>query len=158
LPIDPHRYGLFHCWRAEQDGISERKRVARVCKVLIVEDDPAVQQVFDMVLADKGYELVLARDGASMRRALAVGDIDAVIIDVMLPGGETGLALANEAAGHGCGVILVTGHYDHYQRVAESGYRHLFKPFRLSALTGMVERVLREQDAQCQVKSRKHRE
>jgi DNA-binding NtrC family response regulator len=132
--------------------------VARVCKVLIVEDDPAVQQVFDMVLADQGYELVLARDGTSMRRALSACDTDVVIIDVMLPGGETGFALANEAAARGCGVILITGHHDHYQHVAESGYRHLFKPFRLSALTEMVEQVLREQDAQCQVKSRKHRE
>jgi DNA-binding NtrC family response regulator len=132
--------------------------VARVCKVLIVEDDPAVQQVFEMVLADKGYELVLARDGISMRRALAAGDVDVVIIDVMLPGGEMGFTLAQEATSHDCGVILVTGHHDHYQRVAESGHRHLFKPFRLSILTGMVEEMLREKDAQCQVSSRKHRE
>jgi DNA-binding NtrC family response regulator len=132
--------------------------VAKVCRVLIVEDDPAVQQVFDMVLADKGYELVLARDGASMRGAFAGGDIDVVIIDVMLPGGETGFALAHEATGRGCGVILVTGHHDHYQHVAESGYRYLFKPFRLSALTEMVEQVLQDTDAACHLKSRKHRE
>jgi DNA-binding NtrC family response regulator len=132
--------------------------VARVCRVLIVEDDPAVQQVFDMVLADKGYELVLARDGASMRNALGTRDIDVVIIDIMLPGGETGFELAREAAGRGCGVILVTGHHDQYQGVAESGYRHLFKPFRLSALTEMVEQVLQDNEAQCHLKSRKLRE
>ena len=129
--------------------------MARVCKVLVVEDDPGVQQVFEMVLADKGYELVIARDGASMRDALAAADVDVVIIDVMLPGGEMGFALAREAESHGCGVILVTGHHDHYQGVAESGHRHLFKPFRLSALTEMVEQVLQEQDARCQVKSRR---
>jgi DNA-binding NtrC family response regulator len=132
--------------------------VRRVCRVLIVEDDPAVQQVFDMVLADKGYDLALARDGASMRNALAEGDIDVVIIDVMLPGGEMGFALAREAAGRGCGVILVTGHHDHYQSVADSGHRFLFKPFRLSALIEMVEQVLQEIDAGCQVESRKLRE
>jgi two-component system OmpR family response regulator len=132
--------------------------VPRVCKVLIVEDDPAVQQVFDMVLADEGYELVLARDGTSMRNALAAGDIDVVIIDVMLPGGEMGFVLAREAAGQGCGVILVTGHHDHYEQVVDSGYRHLFKPFRLSALTEMVEQVLQETASQCHLKSRKHGE
>lgn len=130
----------------------------RVCKVLIVEDDPAVQQVFGMVLADEGYELVLARDGASMRNALAADDIDVVIIDVMLPGGEMGFVLAGEATGRGCGVILVTGHHDHYQHVVDSGYPYLFKPFRLSALTGMVEQVLQEKAARCHMKSGKHGE
>lgn len=126
----------------------------RICKVLIVEDDPAVQQVFNIVLADAGYDLLLARDGASMRSALGTGDVDVVIIDVMLPGGENGLGLAREAADSGVGVILVTGHHDHYQGVEESGHRYLFKPFRMSALREMVEQVLRDNEVRCHVKSR----
>jgi two-component system, OmpR family, response regulator len=116
--------------------------VGKICKVLIVEDDAAVQQVFDMVLADAGYELLLARDGKSMRGALAAGDVDVAIIDVMLPGRENGLALAREAEERGCGIILVTGHHDRYGEVEQSGYRHLFKPFRMTALTRLIEAAL----------------
>jgi two-component system, OmpR family, response regulator len=116
--------------------------VGKIYKVLIVEDDAAVQQVFDTVLADAGYELLLARDGTSMRGALAAGAVDVVIIDVMLPGRENGLALAREAEERGCGVILVTGHHDRYGEVEQSGYRHLFKPFRMNALTRLVEEAL----------------
>jgi DNA-binding NtrC family response regulator len=134
------------------------RRGPKVCRVLVVEDDPAVQQVFNIVLEERGYDLVLARDGASMRAALHAGDVDIVVVDVLLPGGESGLALAQEAADRGAGVIVVTGHHDHYRRVEESGHRHLFKPFRLSALIDMVEEVLRDADARCRVKTRKHAE
>jgi DNA-binding response OmpR family regulator len=127
--------------------------VATICRILIVEDDPAVRQIFTMILANAGYDLLLAHDGPSMRNALGAGDVDVVIIDVMLPGSANGLALAQEAERDGCGVILVTGYHDLYQGVAESGYPYLFKPFRMSALTAMVAQVLRKTAARCQVKS-----
>lgn len=127
----------------------------KVCRVLIVEDDPDVQQVFDMALERDGYEFAVARDGPSMQRALATGEIDIAIIDVMLPGGVSGLALAQQAAERGCGIIVVTGHHDHYELVEKSGHRFLFKPFRVDSLLELVEAVLQETRAQCEVKGRK---
>ncbi len=113
------------------------------CRVLIVEDDPGVQQVFLSVLRAEGYDAMGVRDASSMRQALAAGDIAVAVIDVMLPGGDNGLELAREAAGHGCGIIVVTGHHDRYEAVEASGYRYLFKPFRIGALlkllTGMMD-------------------
>jgi DNA-binding response OmpR family regulator len=127
----------------------------RICRVLVVEDDPDVQEVFNHVLAQEGYELLVAHDGSSMRDALAKSEIDVVVVDVMLPGGENGLALADEAARRGCGVILVTGHHDHYDSVEKSGRHHLFKPFRMEALLAMVDQVLQETEALCATKDKK---
>jgi two-component system phosphate regulon response regulator OmpR len=132
--------------------------VRKVCRALIVEDDPAVQQIFGIVLAEAGYDFALAHDGASMRAAFGTGAVDVMIIDVMLPGGESGIALAKEAAARGCGIILVTGHHDHYQGVEESGYRYLLKPFRMTALLDVVEQVLREAEASGAAGSLKHGE
>ncbi len=136
-------------------GMAEGEQAKpRGCRVLIVEDDPGVQQVFLTVLRAEGHDPVGARDAASMRRALAAGDVAVAIIDVMLPGAENGLALAQEAAEHGCGVIIVTGHQDHYGAVEASGYRFLFKPFRLGALLVLLDEVRKAPDAPRQAKDR----
>jgi two-component system, OmpR family, response regulator len=129
--------------------------MARICKVLIVEDDGDVRAVINEMLAFEGYEFLMAADAASMRRLLADDDVDVVIVDVVLPGGESGLALAQELTDQGYGVILVTGHHQHFDRVEQSGHRYLLKPFRMNSLLELVDQVLRETQARCQTRSRR---
>lgn len=131
--------------------------VPRVCRILIVEDDPAVQHVFKTLLAAEGFECLVARDAPSAHGILAAGAVDVAILDVMLPGAENGLALAAEAAGRGCGVIVVTGHHDRYDAVETSGYKYLFKPFRVSALLNLLDEVLRDAKVDCRVDDRRYR-
>lgn len=128
--------------------------MAKICKVLVVEDDPDVKALLEAVLGYEGYHFSAVANGAEMRRALARGDIDVAVIDVLLPGGDNGYALAKEAADCGCGVILVTGHGLHFEAVERSGYRYLLKPYRASSLLELVEEVLEETRARCQVKDR----
>ena len=129
--------------------------MARVCKVLIVEDDGDVLAVINEMLAFDGYEFLMAADAASMRRLLADDEVDVVIVDVVLPGGEGGLALAQELTDQGYGVILVTGHHQHFDMVEQSGHRYLLKPFRMNSLLELVDQVLRETQARCQTRSRR---
>jgi DNA-binding NtrC family response regulator len=129
--------------------------MARICKVLIVEDDGDVRAVINEMLAFEGYEFLMAADAASMRRLLAEDEVDVVIVDVVLPGGEGGLALAQELTDQGYGVILVTGHHQHFDRVEQSGHRYLLKPFRMNSLLELVDQVLRETQARCQTRSRR---
>lgn len=123
--------------------------MARICKVLIVEDDGDVRAVINEVLAFEGYEFLMASDAASMRRLLADNDVDVVIVDVVLPGGESGLTLAQELTDLGYGVILVTGHHQHFDTVEQSGHRYLLKPFHMNSLLALVDQVLRETQARC---------
>ena len=127
----------------------------RVCRVLVVEDNHDIRDLLADVFDHEGYRFTLASNGAEMRGALAGGDIDVVIIDVVLPG-ESGLALAKEAADRGCGVILVTGHHDHFETVYKSGHRYAFKPYRLKSLLALVDEALREAKARCRVKDRRY--
>jgi two-component system, OmpR family, response regulator len=129
--------------------------MARVCKVLIVEDDGDVRAVINEMLAFEGYEFLMAADAASMRRLLADNAVDVVILDVVLRGGENGLTLARELIDHGYGVILVTGHHQHFDRVEQSGHRYLLKPFHMDSLLALVDQVLRETQAGCQTRSRR---
>ena len=130
--------------------------VTKICKVLVVEDNQDIQDLLGEAFGHEGYHFTLVSNGAAMRQALAAGDVDIVLIDVLLPGGENGIALAEEAAAHGCGVILVTGHHDHFETVEKSGHRYLFKPYRIAPLLELVDQVLRESKARCTAKGRSY--
>lgn len=123
--------------------------MAKPCSVLVVEDEPLIQEVFANVLAAEGCAVSLARDGASMRRACGAEKFDVVVLDIALPGGETGIDLAADATAAGCGVILVTGRHDLYEAVVKSGYRYLFKPFRIEILVRAIHELLEAGGAGC---------
>lgn len=124
--------------------------MAKICKVLLVENDADIRQLLDSVFADQGYRFVTASSGPEMRRALAADrDIDIVIIDVILPGGDSGFALAETAADQGHGVILVTGDHQRFDELEKSGHRYLLKPFGLGSLLALVEQVLAASKRHC---------
>src|SRR5262245_11777169 len=103
----------------------------RICNILVVEDDEAVRNLLGDVLEYAGYEFTLASNGAEMRAALDSQIFDVAIIDVLLRGGDDGLALAELASEKGCAVILTTGDPDRRSRIEVSGRRHIMKPFRM---------------------------
>jgi DNA-binding NtrC family response regulator len=132
--------------------------VAKVCKVLVVEDNKDIRNLLGEVFKQEGYHFTLVADGDAMRRALAAGDVDVVILDMVLRGPNAGMLLAEEAAARGCAIILVTGSNAHYDAVEKSGHRYMFKPYRLAALLQLVDEVLKASKARCVVKKRTYGE
>jgi len=63
--------------------------VATAFSVLVVEDEPGVQELLRHVLAEEGNEVALARNGEEMRAAFDTGRFDVIIIDVRLPAPRT---------------------------------------------------------------------
>jgi DNA-binding response OmpR family regulator len=128
----------------------------KICRVLIVEDRPEIQELLSEVFADQGYRFAVVRNGAEMRQALATSAVDVAVIDVVLPGAEDGIALAKEAVAQGVGVILVTGSHDHFDMVEKSGHRYLLKPFRIHSLLTLADELLRESKIRCRIKNRRY--
>lgn len=118
--------------------------MSRICKVLVVEDHDVVREMLAEALDVEGFEFAMVERGAQMREALEEDDYDIAIIDVLLPGGEDGFALAESARELGCGVILITGDHRHVERLDRSGHYHLLKPFRLNDMMALIHRVLGE--------------
>ncbi|MGH7052538.1 MAG: response regulator [Stellaceae bacterium] len=116
----------------------------RICKILIVEDYDEIRELLSTAFTDEGFEFAAVGTGAEMRAALDADDYDIAIIDVLLPGGEDGFALAETARELDCGVILITGDHRHLERLDKSGHYHLLKPFRLQDMMTLIERVLSE--------------
>ena len=54
-------------------------------RILIVEDDVELRQLFALVLEKNGYQVVAAEDGAEALKILGRGYVDLIISDVMMP-------------------------------------------------------------------------
>jgi DNA-binding NtrC family response regulator len=135
------------------DSVEKPKK--KICKVLVVEDDSGIRELLSDVFESEGYHFILTGNADEMRAALAAdAEIDIVIVDVRLPGDDSGLVLAQEVFTRGLPVILTSGDHAHFDTMQKSGHRYLTKPFRLAALLKLVEETLAETHADCE---REHR-
>src|SRR5947199_4392146 len=62
-----------------------RKDGQRRTKVLIVDDEPAIREVLEMILQEWGYEVRLASDGSEAKDLVESYDPEIVISDVVMP-------------------------------------------------------------------------
>jgi CheY-like chemotaxis protein len=79
--------------------------------VLVVEDEPALCELERLILEDAGYRVFAAANAAEALAVAAEHPIDAVIVDVVMPG-TSGPELAQELAARGVDVpvVFVTGY------------------------------------------------
>lgn len=118
--------------------------------VLVVEDDPAIRELFAAVLADRGYRLTLAVDGASAESALREGDVDLLVLDWELPDfdapqllGGIG-ALGPMAGATPVMVVSAWDDSDHIDTALALGVdSYLTKPFTILDLEVEADRLLR---------------
>jgi DNA-binding response OmpR family regulator len=103
-------------------------------------------------LTGEGFQVSEAGDGIGMRACLAESQVDAVLLDLVLPG-EDGFSLAREvrAAHPDVGIVMITGRDDVIDRVVglEIGADdYIAKPFHLREVLARVRSVLRRRQVQ----------
>jgi signal transduction histidine kinase len=69
-----------------RDEAPGRQRVQRGPVILLVEDEPSAAEVVQLMLEGVGYTVEVADDGDSGLARIEAGDVELVILDVMLPG------------------------------------------------------------------------
>ena len=118
-------------------------------RVLVVEDDPAIQELIRFTLQKAGLKPIAALSGEAAQAALNAELPDVVLIDWMLPK-MSGLALARELRGAPrtakLPLIMVTAKGEEGDRVAglEGGADdYLVKPFSPRELVARIQAVLR---------------
>jgi two-component system phosphate regulon response regulator PhoB len=123
-------------------------------RILVVEDEPAIQELLRLTLAPAGYEVEVAgsaEDGLNaVRRALP----EAALIDWMLPG-MSGLQMARQLRGDQrtrmLPIIMLTARGDESDRVSglETGADdYITKPFSPRELVARLRAVLRRRAPQ----------
>ena len=107
-------------------------------RVLLVEDDPQVAELVDAMLHDLGHSVVRAGGvDEALKRLAQDDDIQLVLSDVIMPGGMSGVDLAEQLAADrpGLPVVLCSGYTGGDQGRARAGdWPFLSKPFSLESL------------------------
>ena len=113
---------------------------------LIVDDDPALRELVGDHLTRYGLTARLADSAAAMRRELARGGIDIVLLDLMLPDGD-GIELCRDLRMHSkLPVIMLTAQGDPISRVLglEMGADdYVAKPFEPRELLARIHALIR---------------
>ena len=117
--------------------------------ILVVEDEPAIQELVAVNLEHAGHEVRRAASAEEARRAIHDSLPDLVVLDWMLPG-ESGQALARrlrvERRTRDIPIIMLTARVEEHDRVAglEAGADdYIAKPFSPRELIARVKAVLR---------------
>jgi two-component system OmpR family response regulator len=120
--------------------------VSRTPHILLVEDDPEIARMLVRFLGQNEMRVTAVTNGRAMFRAFDDGQIDLVLLDLMLPG-EGGLALcARLRADSRVPVVIVTAKGDEVDRIVglEIGADdYVAKPFNPRELLARIRAVLR---------------
>lgn len=118
-------------------------------KVLIIEDDPIVGNVYKRFLEAHGFAIELATDGAKGLEQLPICQPDAVILDLMLPkvGGISVLMTlrAHESYRDLPIIVLTNASVPAFvQQALQAGANHVFDKAKdtPTAVLGGLQRVL----------------
>jgi CheY-like chemotaxis protein len=115
-------------------------------EVLLVEDDGEVAAMTSEMLRSIGYGVIHAASPEAALGALAnARPVDAVISDIMMPGGVSGLALAREIRRRqpDLPVILVTGFAEAAAGLEDGQFSLLLKPYTAEALANALVSEIR---------------
>jgi two-component system NtrC family sensor kinase len=113
-------------------------------KVLLVEDNPEVQEVAGMLLEQLGYRVFHAQSAAAALQFLASGEaVDLVFTDIVMPGELDGVALARRVKEEYPDIaVLLTSGYAKAADPLEVGFPILRKPYQLPTLARAIRNAL----------------
>lgn len=120
-------------------------------KILVIEDNPALQKILSAQLKAENFEVVVAGDGQTgLEAALAPDHPSLILLDVALPGRLNGFqvceVLQQEANTAHIPVIFLTAHSaldDKLTGFAAGGVDYLVKPFTFPELMARIKATLR---------------
>jgi two-component system cell cycle sensor histidine kinase/response regulator CckA len=108
-------------------------------RVLVAEDEDSVRRLITRILAEHGYDVVVARDG---EEALALAEqgppVDTLLTDIVMPGMK-GTTLARQLIARmpDLHVVFMTGYTDRPAQIPPNA-RLVLKPFRADELLRQV--------------------
>ena len=126
-------------------------RARKTARVLVVDDDTAVQTMIAVALERHGYAVELAGGGREALSALEMNTFNLVLTDVVMQDID-GIALLDRihALQPNLPVVMVTAVHDigvAIESMRLGAYDYLLKPFEQEQLIGTVERALSHRQA-----------
>ncbi len=116
-------------------------------RILVVDDEADIRGLLSEILAEEGYEVEVAADAASARRAAARQEPDLVLLDIWMPDMD-GISLLrewNEKNSLRCPVVMLSGHGTVETAVEATrlgAFDFVEKPLSIAKLLRTAERAL----------------
>jgi CheY-like chemotaxis protein len=114
-----------------------------VRQLLVIDDDPTIREMLEMVLDSEGYEVVTAPHGAAGLALLDQIVPHAILLDMKMPvmDGWTFLELYRRRPNPKPPIVVVTAAQDDLRRAAEVGAdAYVAKPFAIDELLRVLDR------------------
>lgn len=114
-------------------------------KILIVDDNPEIREVLNVLLSSEGYEVIEAKDGQEAIE-MANEDIDLYILDIMMPLVNGYQACVEIRKKTNAPILFLTAKGQESDKTlgfSSGGDDYLSKPFSYNELTTRVKALLR---------------
>ena len=123
-----------------QDAATQTSPAAQTARILLVEDDAGVRENAEGLLTAMGHAVVACGDGIIAEAELRNGRFDLMFSDVVLPGGRSGVKLAEIARSidPAMQVLLTTGYAGDELVAATGDYPLLPKPYEAADLARAI--------------------
>jgi CheY-like chemotaxis protein len=119
----------------------------RTASILVVEDDPDLLALMEMILGGEGYRVRTAREGGDALARVKEEMPSLVFLDMRMPG-MNGWEFAREFRarhGAGCPIVVVTAAEDARRRAEEiDAQGWLAKPFEIADVLAAAARYVGE--------------
>ncbi len=118
-------------------------------RILVVEDEPVINQAITDRLRAEGFDVVQAWDGPGAVEEFGAAEPDLVVLDVMLPGYDGHEVCRRIQAERPVPVLMVTARDDEADILVGLGVGaddYLTKPFRMRELVARIAALLRRVD------------
>jgi two-component system, OmpR family, response regulator len=116
-------------------------------RILAVDDDVHIRRLLSRILSVEGYAIETVADAQAMWQAFRTRTFDLIILDLRLPGGEDGLAVAGKIRNESdVPLIMLTGKVEPIDKVVglEVGADdYVTKPFDRHELLARIRSILR---------------
>jgi twitching motility two-component system response regulator PilH len=127
-----------------RDSVPEESESDRMAKILVIDDDPMMLQLYREILTRAGHEVVIAENGM---QGLARADRqpDLIVVDLMMPNlnGYEFVKQLRASDGHAkTPVIAASGLSTGEWAVRSGADRFLAKPFRSHELIALIDELL----------------
>lgn len=118
-------------------------------RILAVDDDAEIRDMLCRGLGTEGFEVQVAADGEEALAAVSSGPVDAVVLDVMLPGLDGLDVLRRIRATNDVPILFLTARDRVRDRIAgldAGGDDYLPKPFAFGELVARLRALLRRHE------------
>src|SRR6185369_1448168 len=124
-------------------------------KILVADDEESMRWVLSKALKKKGFNVDLARDGEEALRFIKENSYDLAILDIKMPG-LSGLELLDRVKEDHSDLFVVVmtaeaSMKNAVEAMKRGAYDYLTKPFDLSVIDAVVEKVIRAREMSGQV-------